>query len=246
MDGGAAGAGYQGDNAIDCIMRSPMLWTMLFLAACARGDGDMIEPAGPLPPPPPPPAPVFRLSLNPSSSNPNKTIGLLLGGTLQLIPRLVSATGDTIQPAPSVGYLSRAAGMVSVSAGGLLTALAIGSTSIEAATLYGGTLMADTLVVVVTCTTELTLRVTPQSPVLAPGDRFTPSIVVTSCGGQVTVTDTFTWSVVNPATLDPIVSTVVSVNPVTGETIALAPGTALVLVRGQQYPILGGINVTVR
>ena len=218
----------------------------MLLAACSGGDGAMIEPPGPPPPPPPAAPPDFRLSLNPSSSNPNKTIGLLLGGTLQLTPRLVSSSGDTIQPTAAVSYLSRAANTVSVDAGGFLTALATGNASIEASTVYNNKVLADTLSVSVICSAELTVTVTPVNPGLAVGGRFTPSIVVTTCGGRITISDTFTWAVVG-ADLEPIVSSVVSVNPATGETVALAPGTALIVVRGQKFGFpLSAITVTVR
>ncbi len=80
----------------------------------------------------------------------------------------------------------------------------------------------------------------PPAMTLDVGQRFTPVMTLTSCGGWVTVPATITWS--TPA------AGVLAVNPQTGETTALQSGTGTV--RGTAASIAAGLTgsvaVTVR
>lgn len=159
---------------------------------------------------------------------------------LQLAPRLVGPSGENLGPSGPVSYTSTPPGLVSVHESGLVTALAIGSPTIYGSTVHQGQALADTfgLTVAVTCTAELRVQVSPFDPVLMVGERFIPTLTMSTCGGKVTVTDVLTWSAHDPS--------IVSVHPVTGETVALRAGVTGVRAHGQRHGWVGSILVTVR
>lgn len=215
-------------------MRHTPVWTLLLLAACAGADANLLVTP---PPPPPPPAPVsFRLSVHPFNGG---VVGAGPGSVLQLTPRIIASTGDTLALTASVAYSSRVPAVITVDDAGLVTVVATsGSSTIHASTVYAGQTLADTLSIQVVCTAELTAVVTPFQPVMAVGERFTPTISLTTCSGHVTLHPVITW-----AALDP---TIVSVNPVTGETVALKAGATTVTAMAAGIPgPVSGIDVTV-
>lgn len=204
-------------------LRRGVVSAALFLGACAGSD-NVVAVVPPPPPapllPPPPPAPVprtVRLEIGPSGAD---AIGLFFGGFLQLAPRVVVSTGDTLAPSAPVSFSSRVPANLSVDASGGLTAREVGMSTILASTVYEAQTLVDTLFVIVTCTSELRSTVTPADTVLAVGQGFTPTILLTTCQGRKTITSPITWTAVDP--------TVVSVNQNTGETVALRPGTTIV------------------
>jgi hypothetical protein len=193
-------------------MRRSPAWTVLLLAACA-GEQDLPV----VPPPPPPPSQTFRLEASPNGQD---SFAMGIGVILQLAPRLISSTGDTLFVPGWISYVSRTPSVLSAGASGLLTALTPGSARVVVSTEHQGKTLVDSLAVQVFCTVEIRAVVNPAVIPLLTGDRFTPTLSLTTCGGQVTMTNTIVWSADDP--------TVVSVNPVTGETLALSRGETVV------------------
>lgn len=74
----------------------------------------------------------------------------MLGTDLQLAPRIIVSTGDTLVPAGQVSFTSRAPATVSVDASGRITGLATGASTILASTVYETQALVDTLAVQVT------------------------------------------------------------------------------------------------
>jgi hypothetical protein len=88
------------------------------------------------------------------------------------------------------------------------------------------------------CTDELRVQFTPQEKTLAVGESFAAAVALSTCGGGVQLSDTFTWSATD--------STIVMVDAATGRVVALAPGQPYVMAKGEQYGHVGGIPVTVQ
>ena len=70
------------------------------------------------------------------------------------------------------------------------------------------------------CTDELGMHLTPAERSLAPGESFTPSLELSSCGGRRRWRPALTWEASDTG--------VVAVDPASGRTTARAAGAALV------------------
>jgi len=89
------------------------------------------------------------------------------------------------------------------------------------------------------CTLELAVSIQPGSALnLQVGQRITPNVALSSCGGREELDDTFTWVSSAP--------TVAPVNATSGEIVALEPGTAQIDVTGAKYGRVAAISVTVQ
>jgi hypothetical protein len=216
-------------------MRQSPAWTVLLLAACA---GEQELPV--VPPPPPPPSQTFRLEAFPKGQG---SPAVRIGGGVQLAPRLIGSVGDTISVPRGISYVSRSPSVISASPSGLLTALAPGSSTVLVSAEHDGKALMDSLSVFVFCILEIRSVVNPAAISLSVSERFTPTLSLTTCGGHQTMTNTIVWAAEDP--------TIVSVNPVTGETTALRSGVTVVRARalGLGPPdglAVAGIDVSVQ
>ncbi len=91
---------------------------------------------------------------------------------------------------------------------------------------------------VLACSDDLGMKLTPSERTILVGESFTPSVTLSTCGGQRRITDSFTWAAEDLA--------VVSVDPRTGRTTGKTPGQTLIWPTGQRYGRLSAIQVTVR
>lgn len=88
------------------------------------------------------------------------------------------------------------------------------------------------------CDTDLRAIVTPQQQVMHLADWFTPTIRLLGCGGTKELSDEFTWTGSD--------SSVLRVDPVTGRTLGISLGSAMVTVTGKRYGTVAMIPVTVQ
>jgi hypothetical protein len=177
----------------------------------------------------------YRLALGPFTNN---TVNLAVGGSLRIQVQVQTTAGQPVVPDWGPTFRSRYPNQVSVDHEGLITALALGSTVITIEAEVGAAHVEDSVSVVTLCTSELRVELTPATQIMAPGEGFQPMLTLSSCGGHVTLTDTYTWTSSDP--------TIVSVVPTSGAATALRPGTAVVRVRGARYPFQAEIQVTVQ
>jgi hypothetical protein len=176
-----------------------------------------------------------ELSLYPSEP---RFFGLMLGATMALPISVRNAAGAELAGAGLVWLAARDSSVVTVDPAGRVTARAMGTTWVVGTLRHGGRVLADSVQVAVTCTLELGVRLTPGSRSIAVGESFTPSVEITTCGGQLRLTDEITW-----ATTD---TSVVAVDAGTGRTTGRALGRAEVRPVGRRYGrLLGSIGVTV-
>ena len=87
-------------------------------------------------------------------------------------------------------------------------------------------------------TDDLSMRVSPTTPVLTVGQSVAATAEFLGCRGTRTLSDTITWSVAD--------SMVATVHPATGVITGRAPGATTILPRGAKYGTLVFIAVTVR
>lgn len=148
--------------------------------------------------------------------------------------------GHVVVPDQGPTFHSANPSILAVDATGHYTAVGIGSTQILAEARVGSTEVNGVLPVVFACTLELTVHMAPAVMTLDVGQRFTPVMTLTSCGGWVTVPATITWSTTNTGVL--------AVNPETGETTALQSGTGTVTGTAGSIAagLTGSVAVTVR
>jgi hypothetical protein len=87
------------------------------------------------------------------------------------------------------------------------------------------------------CSAELGVRLSPADTTILIGQSFAATISLTTCGGGVSLEDSFTYSSSAPqiASVDP------SAGVVTGESV----GDAEIQVSGDRYGWLGGFSVQV-
>jgi len=77
----------------------------------------------------------------------------------------------------------------------------------------------------------------PRDTTLVVGQAFTVALELSTCGGFVKLTDSFSWSARNRAVAD--------VEAHSGRVAAKGPGVTSIDVSGQRYGSLGSIKVTV-
>jgi hypothetical protein len=148
-----------------------------------------------------------------------------------------NARGDSLPAPASLKIASADSSVVRVDTG-FMKAVGMGETRVVASVAGAHGPLTDSLAVDVECTLELAVHLTPIADTLSVGAGFTPSISVSTCGGQIQVKDTFQWTSSD--------TTVIRVDPVTGQTTGLKPGPAVTFVRGVSYGALGGVFVLVR
>ena len=85
-----------------------------------------------------------------------------------------------------------------------------------------------------TCTDELSMRISPLDTTIAVGQGFTPTVNLTTCGGRRQLDDDFSFEAENPL--------VAEVNA--GRITAKSRGTTSVAVKGTKYGRL--IDIVVR
>ena len=95
--------------------------------------------------------------------------------------------------------------------------------------------------VVDSCTGELRINLVPRSRAIVVGESFTPSMELSSCGGQRRLTDVVRWRLADPAD-----TLVVRTDSITGRVTGLRPGSARVQVSGAVHGRLGEVEVIVR
>lgn len=87
------------------------------------------------------------------------------------------------------------------------------------------------------CTDELLIDFGPRDTTVRVGGSFHARIALSSCGGRVQLSDSFTWTAADP--------TVVQVDASTGRVTALAPGETTIAASGERYGVWR-VRVTVR
>jgi len=182
---------------------------------------------------------AYVLVFDPVPNHGSITIAMGSSGTVRAT--VLDGGGRLVVPDEGPTFRSSNASILAVDPDGHYTSLGGGGAAqIFAEAKVGSTLVTAALTVVFACTEELTVQMTPAAITLDVGQRFTPTMVLKSCGGYVTVPATITWFTPD--------SGVVSVNPQTGETTALQAGSGTV--RGTAASIAssltGSITVTVR
>jgi plastocyanin len=142
--------------------------------------------------PAPPAATIAAFALNPA------TVSLVPGGTAQLDPVATDASGARVTPLPQVAWSVADATKAGVANGGVVTAIAPGSTTVSASFSAGGRTW--------TATASVTVTAAPASSATVQGveDAFTPSSVTITTGGTVTWTmvdeeHDVTWTGAAPA-----------------------------------------------
>jgi hypothetical protein len=160
-----------------------------------------------------------------------------LGSGIRLPMSIVSSYGDTIPASPRIVLTSRNPAVVRIDSGTFLQSTGMGSTWVVASLDTAGQSLVDSLNVTISCTAELVPVFTPQTQTLAVGASFTPSAKVMGCGGQLTYSDTFTWSASD--------TTIIRVDSLSGTTTGLRAGSARVLAHGARFGDIGGVSVTV-
>lgn len=89
-----------------------------------------------------------------------------------------------------------------------------------------------------TCSADLSLRLTPSERTISVGESFTPEATFFGCGGDRRLEDVITWAADDLG--------IVSVDPKTGRTTGRAPGQTFVTPTGERYGKLASVRVTVR
>ncbi len=206
-------------------MRLRPALVLLGLLACGRG-GDLIVD---------PPGPDYRIVFDPPFHN---EIHGVIGFSGQLSVKVLDARGRNVVPDVGPTFQSTNPAAVSVDATGRFTVLAQRGAVILAEAWVRGVRVTGGVAVSVVCTLELRMEMSPVSMSIAIGERFTPSMTVSTCGGHVPVSGTITWSASD--------TLVLSVHPTTGETVALNTGNAYLLGRISPPGATGVIPVTVR
>ena len=88
------------------------------------------------------------------------------------------------------------------------------------------------------CTAALMIQLSETERTIAVGERFTPWVRLSGCGGREHESDTFSWRAEDPR--------VVAVDAERGTVTGLALGRTLVAVRGAAHGELGTVLVSVR
>src|SRR5262249_32607999 len=139
---------------------------------------------------------------------------------------------------PNFTLISRAPAVVSVESATVIRARSTGSTWLVGSIAVEGIPVSDSAEVVVGCTLELQMKVSPASQTLRAGESFTPSGEVLSCQGQVQVADTIRWVADD--------STVMRVDSTSGRTTGMKVGESAVTAHDVRFRGLSSsIPVTV-
>jgi hypothetical protein len=166
--------------------------------------------------------------------------GMMLGISIRLRPVLVSVAGDTLDMPAGFTLVSRNPANVSVDSGTWIHARTMNpGTWVVGSVPYHGTTLTDSVNASVSCTLELIIGVSPSTISVAVGETSAaPVVTLKTCGGQINVNDTFTWTVAD--------ATIASVNTTTGAVTGLKVGQTSITVRGATHSFIGSIAVTVR
>jgi len=194
------------------------------LLACSSA-GDMLRPAE-----------TYRLSLGPGPGA-DSVVAAMVGSWVQLEAHVLTQSGKPVSFATPIAFVSRGPDIATVNATGLTTIAKMGTTYIVASATGFSNILPDSIRVIGVCTAELRVAFTPVEASLSVGESFVPTISLTTCGGQIAVTDVFSWVAQD--------NTVVSVDASTGATIALKAGTTFVVARGKESGPVASIPVTV-
>ncbi|MGE3614692.1 MAG: Ig-like domain-containing protein [Gemmatimonadales bacterium] len=159
---------------------------------------------------------------------------LALGSSF--LVRLTATSPGGRVSSPAAEYRSSDAAVLAVSDSGLVTGLVLGSAYVIGELTSGGTRFADSVLVSVGCTTELTQVLDPPGKVLQIGESFAPTVRLLTCGGRVALTDSVWWR-----SADSTVAAVEGDQVVRG----IRAGTTMVRPVTSRYPNLGGLPVTV-
>ena len=182
-----------------------------------------------------PAAPVQNATARPPSLNlldKQTFVAVSYGLQVQLHPTLSDTLGKSIAIPVGLSVVSRDTTVVRVDNSYLMTSVGVGETRIVASVNYGGRVIVDSLTVSVLCG-EFVVGFTPLTQTLVVGQSFTAKVQVHACNQ----TDTITWSSSD--------ASIVSVDPTTGQSTAVAVGRAAVRASGVRFGALGGIPVTV-
>ena len=165
----------------------------------------------------------------------------MLGGSGQVGARVYDRRDRAVVADEGPTFRSTNSATLTVDAAGNYTSVgwATGPASIVAEARVGAVRLSKAISVVVSCTTELRISLNPASISLSVGERFVPSMTLSTCGGQVPLSSTITWTVND--------TSVLSVNPASGEATALKSGSAYLQGHSESYHgVVGSIGVTVR
>lgn len=168
-------------------------------------------------------------------------LNTMLGGSGQVGARVYDRRDRAVIADEGPTFRSTNSATLTVDPAGNYTSVGWGTgpAAIVAEARVGAVRLSKAISVVVSCTLELTATLNPTSMSLAVGERFTPSMTLSSCGGRIPVNATITWFASD--------TTIVSVNPTTGETTALKIGSTYVQGYSNSHgAVLGLIPVTVR
>ena len=177
---------------------------------------------------------TYRLSIR---FNQSPEVFAMVGSSVQLETRVLSESGEPIPFTNPIAFVSRHPDVATVDVTGLATLAGMGTTYIVASVPGFSNVLPDSIRVIGVCTAELRVAFTPVEATLSVGESFVPTISLSTCGGQIVVTDVFSWVAQD--------NTVVSVDASTGATIALKAGTTFVVARGKESGPVASIPVTV-
>jgi hypothetical protein len=200
--------------------------SLLLLALAVVACTSRTEPAAPV---------TAKLDLYPGPHD----FALMLGAVMKVPIGLFDAAGEPLEMPGGLTLVSRSPAIISVDSGTWIRARAMGGAWLVATVPYHGTILTDSNNVGVVCTAELIVGITPTNVTLAVGESsVAPVVTLKGCGGQLTFTDTFEFTAIDP--------TIVSVNLTTGRATGLSVGTTGIAVRGAFHGMIGIIAVTVR
>lgn len=167
----------------------------------------------------------------------NRAATMVVGSSLTLPVVLLSPDGDTLPAPASLAIVSRDPAAVRVDSGTRITTLRSGQSMVVAWALVNSAVLTDSLLVVGTCTLELRMSVSPLTKTLYVGESFAPVASLTTCGGLVSVNETFVWSALDPA--------VIRVDSLTGQSLGLRGGSTSIRAMAKGYGIARDLPVTV-
>ena len=156
---------------------------------------------------------------------------------VHLDPVLVSLAGDNLEMPPGFTLVSRDSSKVSIENGTWIrSGAATPGTQVVGTVIYHGTLLADSLAVIVNEPAVLIAGMIPGSISIAIGETSVAPVVSLHGGCGETLSDTFNWTVTDPS--------IVSVNAATGAVTGLKVGQTLLTAHGARYGnVSAGVTV---